>query len=205
MDTKTAIKQLKELSNHGRKMRLAAEEWPSDFQTLISIILSARSLDEITIKYAKILFEKYPTPERLSKASIKDVEKIIFPINFYQNKSKYIINCAKELVEKYDSKVPHDFEKLIGLQGVGRKTANVFLAERGGANIGVDTHVNYCSRYLEWTKAKENQTEKIENDLQKLFPKNYWNDLNRTLVRFGKTHTSRIEKNKLLDEIKRIK
>jgi endonuclease III len=205
MDSKTAIKQLNELSKHGRKMRLAAEQWPSDFQTLISIILSARSLDEITIKYATILFERFPDAEELSKAKIKDVEKIIFPINFYQNKSKYIINCAKELVEKYNGKVPHDFEKLIELSGAGRKTANVFLAERGGANIGVDTHVNYCSRYLGWTKAKETQPDKIEEDLQKLFPKNYWNKLNRTLVRFGKSHTSRTEKNKLLDEVKKLK
>lgn len=203
--SKTAMKQLKELSKHGRKMRLAAEEWPSDFQTLISIILSARSLDETTIKYATILFEKYPTSKELSKASIKDIERIIFPINFYQNKSKYIISCARVLEEKYGGKVPYDFEKLIELPGVGRKTANVFLAEDGSANIGVDTHVNYCSRYLGWTNAKETQPEKIEEDLKKLFPKNFWNVLNRTLVRFGKSHTSRTEKNKLLDEIKNIK
>lgn len=204
MDSKIAIKQLKALKKKGSKMRLAAEEWDSEFQTLIAIILSARNLDEITIKYATILFEKYPTAETLSKASIKDVENIIFPINFYKNKSRYIIDCAKELVEKYPAgQPPHDIEKLTELPGVGRKTANVFLAENKGNNIGVDTHLNYISNYLGWTK--NNDPYKIEMDLEKLFPKNYWGKINPIAVRFGKTYTSFREKNKLLDEIKKIK
>lgn len=201
--SETAIKQFNELSKFGREMRLAAEEWDSEFQTLIAIILSARSLDEITIKYAAILFEKYPTPEKLSHAHIKDVENIIFPINFYHNKSKYIINCAKELIEKYNSRVPRDIEKLIGLPGVGRKTANVFLSELSYETLGVDTHVSYISQKLGWTKNEA--PHKIENDLKILFPKKYWNKINPVLVRFGKTHTSRREKDKLLEEIKKIK
>lgn len=197
-----AVKQLKKISELGKSMRLAAEEWDSDFQTLVAIILSARSLDEITIKYATILFEKYPAPETLSKAQVKDVENIIFPINFYKNKSRYIIDCARELVEKYHSKVPNDFEKLIELPGVGRKTANVYLAENKGDNIGVDTHLNYISNYLGWTKNKNPY--KIEKDLEVLFPKEYWGRINPIVVRFGKTYTSRKEKNKILDEIKNI-
>lgn len=203
MDSEIAIKQLNALKKKSSKMRLAAEEWDSEFQTLIAIILSARNLDEITIKYATILFEKYPTAEALSKASVKDVENIIFPINFYKNKSRYIIDCAKELVKKYNGKVPHNIEKLMELPGVGRKTANVFLAENKGKNIGVDTHLNYISNYLGWTKNKDPY--KIEMDLEKLFPKNYWGKINPIAVRFGKTYTSFSEKNKLLDEIREVK
>ena len=202
MDNETAIKQLKILKEKGREMRLAAEDWTSDFQTLISIILSARTLDETTIAVCKKLFEKYPSAEILSTASKEDVERIILPINFYQNKSKYIINCSKELVEKYNGKVPSDEEKLIVLPGVGRKTIGVFLSEIGKDAIGVDTHVSYISQKLGWTN--NSQPEKIEKDLKELFPKEIWRTINPSLVRFGKTYTSRREKDKILEEIKCI-
>ncbi len=200
MNKKIALKQLKILDKFGKKMRLAAESWNSPFQTLISIILSARTRDETTIKIAKELFKKYSSPEKLSKASLNEIQKIIRPVNFYKNKSKNIINCAKFLVEKYKSKVPKNFEKLISLPGVGRKTANVFLAESGGANIGVDTHVNYVSQKLGWTKNKN--PHKIEKDLEILFPKKYWKEINQTLVRFGKTYTSRKKKDEILKKVK---
>ena len=203
MNKKTAIKQLNLLNKHGRKMRLAAESWSSQFQTLISIILSARTRDETTIKVAKELFKKYPTSEKLSKANLNDIEKIIKPVNFYKNKSKNILNCSKDLVKEYHSKVPESIDKLIKLPGVGRKTANVFLAEKGQDALGVDTHVYYISRYLDWTKNKD--PNKIEKDLVKLFPKNYWRKINPVAVRFGKTYTSRREKDKILGEIKKIK
>lgn len=203
MNRETALKQLKLLEKYRGNMRLAAEEWPSKFQTLTSIILSARSRDETTIKIAKILFKKYRTAKKLADANVKDIEKIIRPINFYKNKSKNAVNCAKILVEKYKSKVPEDFEKLTKLPGVGRKTANVFLAECGGSNIGVDTHVSYISQKLGWTKNKN--PHKIEKDLERLFPKKYWRKLNYIMVKFGKEHTSKRKKDKILDEIKGLK
>ena len=106
----------------------------------------------------------------------------------------------------HNGKVPHDFEKLTSLSGVGRKTANVFLSEhgeKGKEGIGVDTHVFYISRYLSWAHSKN--PHKVEEELKSLFQKKYWNKINPTLVRFGKTYTSRAEKNKLLDKIKEIK
>lgn len=202
MDQKGAIKQLGELKKLGGNMRLAGEAWNSKFKTLISIILSARSLDETTIKYASILFEKYPNAEKLSKADISDVEKIIKPINFYRNKSKNIINCSKKLVEEYNGQIPMQFDKLIELPGVGRKTANVFLSEYGHNTVGVDTHLAYISYYLGWTKNKN--PHKIEEDLKKLFPREYHSKLNPITVKFGKKYTSRKEKNNILDEIKKI-
>jgi len=90
---------------------------------------------------------------------------------------------------------------LVKLRGVGRKTANVFLSEMGKPGIGVDTHVSYISQKLGWTKNKNQH--KIEQDLKKLFPKKCWNKVNSTLVRFGKTHTSRKEKDKILNQIKK--
>lgn len=201
MEQKKAVNQLKELKKLGNNMRLAAENWDMPWKTLVSTILSARTRDETTIKYASILFEQYNSVEKLSKAKLEDLEKIIRPINFYKNKSRLVIACAKKLFEKYNSQVPLDFKELIELPGVGRKTANVFLSEMGERTIGVDTHVSYISQYLNWTNSKK--TEEIEKDLKKLFPSKKWKEINPILVRFGKTYTSRKKKNMVLDEIKK--
>ena len=107
------------------------------------------------------------------------------------------------MMEKFNGVVPKKLEELIELPGVGRKTANVFLVEHGEDGIGVDTHVSYISQKLGWTKNKTQH--KIEQDLKKLFPRRHWSRVNSTLVRFGKTHTSRKQKDKLLKEIKKIK
>lgn len=196
------LKQLKELEKLSSPMRLAAERWDKPWQTLISTIASARTRDEITIPIANELFRKYPTVKVLASAKLKDVQKIIKPINFYKTKTKNIINCAKILVKTYKSEPPHDFNELIKLPGVGRKTANVFLSEMGRATIGIDTHVSYISRKLGW--ATSNEPEKIEEDLKKLFPKNYWKKINPILVRFGKTYTNRERKEELLEKIKNL-
>lgn len=206
MDEETALKQMDAMAKLSRNMRLAAESWDSEFQTLISIILSARTLDETTIHVGTELFKRYPTPEKLSQANLKDVEALISPINFYQNKARYIIDCAKTLIEKYKGIVPHDIDSLTSLLGVGRKTANVFLSElgeEGKEGIGVDTHLSYISQKLGWTK--NSKPEKIEEDLKKLFSRKNWNRVNPTAVRFGKTYTNRTEKDALLEKIRKIK
>jgi len=198
-----AINQLGEMKKGIVKMRLAAQDWGSPFQTLISIALSARTRDETTILVCEKLFKRFPTPESLSKATISEVEEIIKPVNFFQNKSKNIILCSKKIVKEFGGKIPKTIEKMIELPGVGRKTANVFLSECGSDAIGVDTHVTYISNYLGWVNSEK--AEIIERTLKELFPKEKWSEVTPTLVRFGKTHTSKTEKNKLLDQIKSIK
>ncbi|MDP3966358.1 MAG: endonuclease III [archaeon] len=197
-----ALKQLEELKKDVKKMRLAAEGWATPFETLISIILSARTRDETTIEVCKKLFASLGSAEKLGKASVKEVEEIIKPVNFFQNKSKNIIECARKILSEFKGGVPNDIEKLTSLPGVGRKAANVFLSEYGSDAIGVDTHVAYISNYLLW--ADSEKPEMIERTLKEIFPKEKWSEINPTLVRFGKTHTSRSEKNKFLDEIKKI-
>jgi endonuclease-3 len=201
MNQKTALKQLRLLSKKPKEMRLAAESWNSDFQILISTIMSARTRDEVTIPVAEKLFKSYSSAKKLSKAKISEVEKIIKPVNFYKNKSRNITECSRQIVELH-GKIPSKIEELIKLRGVGRKTANVFLSEIGKPGIGVDTHVSYISQKLDWTKHKN--PHKIEEDLKKLFPKKHWNKVNETLVRFGKTHTSRKKKDEILEKIGKI-
>ena len=201
---KTALRQLKELERLGgvKTMRLAANDWKEEWQTLIAIALSARTRDEVTVAVGENLFSVFKTPQALAKAEPKEIAAIIRPVNFFQNKTKNIIGCAKALVEKYSGKPPHDLNKLIELPGVGRKTANVFLSEFGHDAIGVDTHVAYISQRIGWTK--HSNPHKIEKDLEKLFPQKYWSRVNGACVRFGKTYQSRKTKGELLKKISKI-
>ncbi len=202
MNQKTALKQLKELSKYGNHLRLAAESWSEEWQSLISTMLSARTKDETTIDVCNVLFDKYKSLRNLAKAKFNDVASIIRRVNYYKTKTKNVLNCAKMLISEHNGKVPHDLEKLIELPGVGRKTANVFLSEVGKDAIGVDTHLSYTARMLSWSKNKN--PHKIEEDLKRLFPKNHWKRLNSIVVRFGRTYTKRREKDALLDKIKKL-
>lgn len=200
--TQKAVKQLFSLEEGGESMRLAAEEWVHSWQALISILLSARTRDEVTIEVGKKLFKKYSTVTSLALATSTEVATIIRPVNFYRNKTKAVLGCAKGLVSRFHGIPPLSVEELITLPGVGRKTANVFLSETGKPAIGVDTHVSYISRALGWTKEK--RPEKIERDLKKLFPKRYWRKVNSVCVRFGKTYRSKRKKDEILKCIRRV-
>jgi len=204
MDEKSrcAILQLKKIGKLGNKMRLAAECWDSEWQTLIAIILSARTRDEVTIEVCKRLFIKYRSLKELAESDFNELSLLIKQVNFYKNKSRNILGCSRKLLSDFRGKVPHELNHLMALPGVGRKTANVFLAEYGHDNVGVDTHLAYCSRMLGWTNNKE--PHKIEQDLLNLFPKKYWRRLNPLLVRFGKTYTSRKKKDDLLKNIRKF-
>jgi endonuclease III len=200
---KKRLKQLDFFKENTESMRLAAEEWDEEWKTLIAIIMSAQSRDEVTIKIAQELFEKFPTLKKLSKAQYQEIFKTLKSLNYNKTKTKRIIGCAKKLLEKYDGKVPHDFDLLISLPGVGRKTANVFLSEFGEPTIGVDTHITYISTKMGWTNGKTQK--KIEEDLKKKFPKKYWGSLNPIIVSFGRSHKSKKKKDALLAEAKKLK
>src|SRR3989344_979565 len=198
-----AIRQLMAIKKMARDLRLAADGWDEDWKTLIATLMSARTTDKITIPIAEELFDKYNNVGKLSKVSVSSIAKIIRPVNFYKTKARNISKSAKILVKEYKGRVPHVFEELVELPGVGRKTANVFLAEKGNGTIGVDTHLSYISRYLGWTKHTDQY--KTEKDLEALFPKRFWGKLNWVLVRFGQTYPNRRIKNEILDKIKKIK
>jgi endonuclease III len=204
MDKKTAIKQFKDIQKYSKKtnMRLAAEGWDSDWKTLIAILMSAQTRDETTIIIAEKLFKKFNTIKKIANAEISEIEKTIKSINYYKTKSKNIKSCAKEILKKG---LTDNFEELIKLPGVGRKTANVFLTEYNKIKaIAVDTHVFRISRKMKW--AKENNPEKVEKELNQLFPKRIWNQINPTLVRFGKAYgTNRKKEDDILEAIKKIK
>ncbi len=203
MDKEKAVSQLKAIerliSRHSQP-RLAVE-WRENWKSLISTILSSQTRDTTTIFYSEKLYKKYPSLNALSKAKIKDVKKIIKPINYHKTKARHIIETAKILVEK--EKIPNNREELMELPGVGRKVANVYLVHVHNAScIGVDTHLTQTSQKLGWSKEKN--PHKIEKDLERLFPKKYWNKINWIVVRFGQIYSKK-EKEKILNKIKKAK
>lgn len=154
------------------------------FSILIGTILSARTKDENTTKVVKDLFSKYKTAKSLSKANIKDVEKIVKPIGFYHVKAKRIIEVARIIDSKYKGVVPNDLEKLVDLPGVGRKTANCVLVYAYDIPaIPVDIHVHRISNRLGLVKTKT--PEETEMELMKKIPKRYWLKINDTFVMYG--------------------
>lgn len=201
MNSKKAIYQLEtirkeiELINH----RLAAEKWKTNWQTLFAIMLSAQTRDTTTIKVCTELYKKCTSLSKISKIKIHSLEKILRPLNYYKTKAKHLSQTSKILIKQ--KRIPKTIEELIKLPGVGRKTANVYLAQvYNSPTIGVDTHVKRLSIKLNWTKQKDPKN--IEEDLKKLFPKIYWNNINRSLVVFGQIYGSSEKKeNKKLKEI----
>ncbi|MDH5431459.1 MAG: endonuclease III [Nitrosopumilus sp.] len=154
------------------------------FSILIGTILSARTKDEATTKAVKKLFSIYKNPKQLSKARVKDVEKIIKSIGFFHVKSKRIIEVAEIIDKKYKGKVPEDLDTLVQLPGVGRKTANcvlVYAFEKPA--IPVDIHVHRISNRLGLVETKN--PEETEQELMKKIPKKFWIDINDTFVMYG--------------------
>ena len=124
------------------------------------------------------------TPEDFAKLDPKVLEKAIYPVGFYANKAKQIVELSKELVEKYNSKVPDEIEELVKFNGVGRKTANLVLSEGfHKPAICVDVHVHRISNRLGYVKTKN--PEETEFALRKKLPQKYWIDINSLLVTHG--------------------
>ena len=159
-------------------------EAASPFKILIGTVLSARTRDENTTKAVTKLFKVYGTPQKLAKAKVKDVEKMIKSVGFYHVKSRRIIEVANIILTKYHGKVPADIDKLVEIPGVGRKTANcvlVYAFEKPA--IPVDTHVHRISNRLGLVNTKT--PEETEMELREKVPKKYWLPINNTFVMYG--------------------
>ena len=161
-------------------------EYQTEFQLLIAVVLSAQTTDKSVNKVTRVLFKQYPDCYSLAKADINDVISIIKNIGLYQTKAKNILSIADQISNQYGGVLPKEFDKLTSLKGVGRKTANVVLAQLYGyKGFGVDTHVNRVSKRL--NIADENDSvETVENKLCQLFDSNYWHRLHHLFIFFGR-------------------
>lgn len=160
-------------------------DYGSAFQLLTAVIMSAQTTDVTVNKVTPKLFEKFPDAKALAEADIEEVKEIIKPTGFFNAKANNIQKCAQALVANFGGVVPQTIEELTTLPGVGRKTANVVLGVIFGVpGWTVDTHVQRLSARLGFSKNTE--PEKIEMDLQKLFPNQDWSKLSITLIWHGR-------------------
>ena len=155
------------------------------FELLVAVVLSAQATDVSVNKVTPALFERYPDPNALAGADAAEVADIIKTIGLYKNKSANIVKMANKLVDEFGGEVPRDFDELISLPGVGRKTANVILAEAfGEPAIAVDTHVFRVANRIGLTDAKD--TDKTEEQLKKRLPEEKWIKAHHLLIFHGR-------------------
>ncbi|MDO4393929.1 MAG: endonuclease III [Bacillota bacterium] len=155
------------------------------FQLTIAVALSAQTTDKSVNKVTPGLFRKFPTPEALAKADEDDIIPLIKTIGMYRTKSRNIIALAKKLIEDYDGQIPGEYDKLVTLPGVGRKTANVVLAEGfGEQRIAVDTHVFRVTNRI--GIVNENNVLKTELALMKVLPEDSWTRFHHLFIFHGR-------------------
>ena len=159
----------------------------SPFELLVAVILSAQCTDNRVNLTTPNLFKKCNTPQEFVNIDIKELEALIHPCGFYKNKAINIKKTSKILVEKYNGKVPNTMEELILLPGVGRKTANVVMLEafNDPQGIAVDTHCKRISQRL--SLSNQNDPTKIEFDLLKIIPKEFYRDVNHIFMYHGRS------------------
>ena len=155
------------------------------YQLIVAVVLSAQTTDKAVNLVTPALFEKYPTPYHLAEASPDDVAEYIKRIGLYKTKSKNIVGLAKNLVEKFDGQVPDNYDALVSLPGVGRKTANVVLSVGfGHQRIAVDTHVFRVANRIGLTNEKD--VLKTELSLMERIPKQRWSRTHHSLIFHGR-------------------
>ncbi len=154
------------------------------FLILIGCLLSLRSRDKITFLVCQKLFALAKTPEEFTKIPILDLEKIIYPIGFYKKKARLLQDVSTEIIVNFHGMVPADEKSLLSIKGVGRKTANLVLAEAFNIPaICVDTHVHKISNKMGLINTKTPYESELS--LQNILPKKNWSEWNKLLVMWG--------------------
>ena len=155
------------------------------YQLIVAVALSAQTTDKSVNLITPALFEKYPTAFELAEADVSEVEECIRRIGMYKTKAKNIVGMAKALVEKHHGKVPEDYDALVALPGVGRKTANVVLSVGfGHQRIAVDTHVFRVANRIGLVKEKD--VLKTELALMDRVPEERWSKTHHSLIFHGR-------------------
>lgn len=160
------------------------DNFKNPYLVLIACILSLRTNDKTTYPATLRMLELAKTPKDMKQVKIEDLAQAIYPVGFYENKAKQIIELSKTIDEELDGKVPDEIDELVKFKGVGRKTANLVLSL--GFNkpaICVDVHVHRIFNRLGYIKTKT--PEETEFALRKKLPEKYWIDINTLLVTHG--------------------
>ena len=165
--------------------KISNEQAEDPFQILIATLLSARTQDATTHAASTRLFNVARTPKTMAKLSVREIEKLIYPVGFYRTKAEHVKACCEMIVGRFGGKVPSTLEELVMLPGVGRKTANLvlILAFKSQQNICVDTHVHRIANRLGWVATR--LPEETEQALYKATARRWWPLINLYLVTWG--------------------
>jgi endonuclease-3 len=165
--------------------KISESQQEDAFQVLIATLLSARTKDQTTLEASTRLFKRARTPRTLAKLSVKDIEKLIYPVSFYRNKARFVKATCEKLVKDFAGKVPSTLDEMVTLPGVGRKTANLvmILAHGSQQNICVDTHVHRIANHFGWVKTRS--PEETEQALYRNTEAQWWPYINLYLVTWG--------------------
>jgi endonuclease III len=165
--------------------KISERQEEDPFHVLIATLLSARTQDATTLAASTRLFKAAGTPRTLAKLTVKQIERLIYPVSFYRNKARHVRATCRILVERFGGRVPATMAELLTLPGVGRKTANLvlILAFKSGKNICVDTHVHRISNRLGWVTTRT--PEETEQALYASTDQLWWPYLNLYLVTWG--------------------
>jgi len=179
---RTILRRLEKLYPRTR----TALDYTNPFELLVATVLSAQSTDKMVNIITVTLFQKYRSPEDFLKAKPGELEQDIKASGFFNQKAKSIRGLSQKLISDFGGEVPSTMEELLTLPGVARKTANVVLGNAFGKNegIAVDTHVHRLSWRFGFSD--HDDTNKVEQDLMKLFPRDKWFNVSHLLIDHGR-------------------
>jgi endonuclease III len=165
--------------------KISESQQEDPFQVLIATLLSARTQDATTLAASTRLFKAARTPKTMAKLTVRQIEKLIYPVSFYRHKARHLKQTCRLLSERFEGVVPGTMEELLTLPGVGRKTANLvlILAFKSRQNICVDTHVHRISNRLGWVRTRT--PEETERALYDATDHRWWPLINLYLVTWG--------------------
>ena len=165
--------------------KIAEDQKEDPFQVLIATMLSAQTRDPVTHAAATRLFKVARTPRTMGNMTVKEIERLIYPVSFYRNKAVHVKETCRQIMTRYGGNVPSTMEELLTLPGVGRKTANLvlILAHRSAKNICVDTHVHRISNRLGWARTRT--PDETEQALYRAAHRKWWPLVNLYLVTWG--------------------
>ena len=184
IDIDKIVKLLKDAKQPQSEFVKLMDSFKNPYLVLIACILSLRTNDKTTYPATSRMLELAKTPKEMKNVSVEDLSKAIYPVGFYENKARQIIELSKTIDEELNGQVPDEIEDLIKFKGVGRKTANLVLSL--GFNkpaICVDVHVHRIFNRLGYIKTKT--PEETEFALREKLPQKYWIDINTLLVTHG--------------------
>ncbi|MBY8908454.1 MULTISPECIES: endonuclease III [Salinicoccus] len=158
------------------------------FELTIAVLLSAQCTDNLVNRVTRDLFKKYRTPEDYLAVELPELENDIRSIGLFRNKAKNIQKLCRDVIDRFDGEIPDNYEDLVSLAGVGRKTANVVLSVAFGVpRIAVDTHVERVAKRLGIARYKDSVLE-VEKTLMQKVPEARWSKTHHQLIFFGRYH-----------------